>query len=581
MEPYIIPYHSSSPPPLDDDGDGEAGSEDDEFGDFGGFCSPPGIADSTKPPSSLRKPPPTTKAATHPPSCNINHPVELPQTVPTLSLGSGRAKGDVEEQGCNAESTLHLTNGYAEGDHNSGAHGASVAATCSPTEETGFADFTVFAEQAAHPWCCGLTPLGSAEAWAGGVEGTNSAKEIFASGREAVMESEPRSQCAYKAKANVCTKIKHCEKRDAAVEPPSQDHQPQEAAAALRFPSDQPHFGEEVGGKRGDSWREMRYRLNYLQTAESQEDEGSEKGGEKTVPQTICVYESECSEDLASVCDDFSFEGVSAEWEPNVSSLASLGDQSDLDRTDDEDEELGSNWHSHAFGNSSKAANLSQTEAEQAPHRCDQSLTQETTATSNQQHSITDAEDEFADFNDGGSEHRRDRDWVQTADVRVQSLGSLPPSDSFADFCSAPTQEEDGGEGSWAEFQDQRAPEEGSRQPDRVSSLQADGNTEEEQNRVGQCGDSRRNSCQVFMGMKKQPVAVPAFASGLGMLEPTKDAVPALCSTGYPAREPPGPQDIPHPSTGSVQELDWSSRGLSSSQDGTSPRRAPHFWGRK
>lgn len=45
----------------------------------------------------------------------------------------------------------------------------------------------------------------------------------------------------------------------------------------------------------------------------------------------------------------------------------------------------------------------------------------------------------------------------------------------------------------------------------------------------------------------------PIFIIRQGMLEPTKDAVPALCSTGYPAREPPGPQDIPHPSTGSVQ----------------------------
>ncbi|XP_031735587.1 aftiphilin-like [Anarrhichthys ocellatus] len=76
--------------------------------------------------------------------------------------------------------------------------------------------------------------------------------------------------------------------------------------------------------------------------------------------------------------------------------------------------------------------------------------------------------------------------------------------------------------------------------------------------------------------MKKQPVAVPAFASSLGMLEPTKDSVPAVC-----------PPDTPQPSTRSTKEalpssqLDWSSRGLSSSQDGTSPRRAPHFWGWK
>lgn len=94
----------------------------------------------------------------------------------------------------------------------------------------------------------------------------------------------------------------------------------------------------------------------------------------------------------------------------------------------------------------------------------------------------------------------------------------------------------------------------------------------------------------VFIGTKKQPVAVPAFASSLGMLEPTKDSVPAVCSPGHAAvttHTPPGPRDIPDPSADSLQEalpssqLDWSSRGLSSSQDGTSPRRAPHFWGWK
>ncbi|XP_019964593.2 aftiphilin-like isoform X1 [Paralichthys olivaceus] len=681
MEPFIMPLHSSSPPPLDDDGDGEAGAEDDEFGDFGGFCSSRGVADPTEPPPTLREPSHTLKAAALPPNYSVNRPAEQSPTAPTPSSGSVRGQRKIGRKDCKAESSLHLTNGYAEGDHYVETHGASVVGTFSPREETGFADFTVFTEQAVHPWCCGLSPLNSTETWAGDAEGTNMAEKICDPGHEVVLDSEPRSHGASESKGNVCTKVKHCEKRDAAIVQPSQDRpQPQNAAAAFGFPSQRPHFGEEDGGAHGDRWRETRHCLNYLQTSEVQADEDLEKDRERgitTVPQIISVYES-ASEDLESVGDDFSFEGVSADLEPIVSSLASQDDQTDWDQTDAEDEELGNNWHSDSIGNSSsRMADLSQTEARQTFHRCDQSPTQETSATSNQSHSVI---NEFADFDDRVSEHHRDLDCVQTADVSVQSLGSLPPSDSFADFCSATIQEV--GDGSWAEFQDQRAQAEGGQRPDRVSSLQSDGYAEEEQDRVEHCGVSKRNSSQVlscrvqqilrvsfpevvvptvegeeeeeeeeeevlslcaqlhirhlpeseeektpelsdaqrvqrglwwphgevhsavglqfqwggshtnstllrclgvdtrnivFIGMKKQPIAVPAFASSLGMLEPTKDTVPAVCTSGYPAvkvRQPAGPQNKQGPSSDSVQEalpssqLDWSSRGLSSSQDG-------------
>ncbi|XP_062257342.1 aftiphilin-like isoform X1 [Platichthys flesus] len=647
MEPFIMTLHSSSPPPLDEDGDGEAGTEDDEFGDFGGFCSPRGDADPTEPPSTLREPSHALKAATHPPSCSFHPPAE-----PSGSSGSEGDQMEAETKDCDAESSLHLTNGYAGGDHTAGTHGAS--STFSPEEETGFADFTVFTEQAAQPWCCGLSPLNSTETWA---------EQTCDPGHEVVLDSEPRSHCASESKGNVCTKVEHCEERHAAQDPP----QPQRAAAAFGFPSPRPHVREEGVGERGDRWRDARHCLNYVQTSEEPEDRDRSVS---TVPQIISVCES-ASEDLDSVGEDFSFEGVSADLEPIVSSLASQDDQSDWDQTDAEDEELGNKWHSDSFGNSSRReADLSQTEAEQALGHCDQPATQETSSTSNQSQSVTYTGYGFADFDDRGS------DCVQAADVSVESLGSLPPSDSFADFCSAPTQE--AGEGSWAEFHDQKDEEEGSQRPDRASSLQSDGSTEEEQDRVGHCGASRRSSCQVslscrvqqilcasfpevvvptldseeeeevlslcahlhtrhlpeseeekkpelsgaqrvlrglwwphrdahsavglhfqwsgshtnrtllrclsvdtrnilFIGMKKQPVAVPAFASSLGMLEPTKDAEAAVCTSGYAAvtaREPAGPQNQQGPSTNSVQgalpssQRDWSSRGLSSSQDG-------------
>uniref|UniRef100_A0A665TN08 Aftiphilin clathrin-binding box domain-containing protein n=1 Tax=Echeneis naucrates TaxID=173247 RepID=A0A665TN08_ECHNA len=674
MEPYIMPFHSFSPPPLDDDGGGEAGSEEDEFGELGGLpvrvprC-PQGFDDSTQSASSLRGPCQNTKVATNNRNYSFNHQVEQSQPVSTVSSGSGRGQMDVERQECNAGLSLHLTNGYAEGDHTSGA---SVLGSCSFKEETGFADFTVFTEQAAHPWCCGFSPIGSTEQWAG--KGANLGEQICNPGDEIIMDSEPRSHCTFEAKENICTKVKHCEKRDAALVRLSQDH-PQEAAAALGFPSDQPNLTEEDVGKHGDRWRERMHSINSLQTSEVKENRENHIS---TILQTPSVYES-ASDDPVSSCDDLSFEGVSADLEPNVSSLASQGDQTDWDLTDDE--ELGSYRHPGLFDNSSMA-NVSHP-AEQSFHQCHQPTTQETSDTSNQSHSVLFKEDQFENHNDNSSERPTDQEGLQTADVRVQCLGSLPPSDSFADFCSAPTHV--GGEGLWVEFQDQRTHEEvktWTEINDSVSSLQTD---EEVKGRVGQYGIIRRDSCQaslscrvqqlfwasfpevavpavegeadqlklsallhtrqplegdekmlelsaaqciqqglwwpyqdvhsafglqfqwgsshtnksllrclgvdtrniVFIGVKKQPVTVPAFASSLGMLEPTKESLQVVCSPGYTAVTAQTATGIRTPPTNVVREalpssqLDWSSRGLSSSQGGTSPRRAPHFWGRK
>lgn len=501
-----MPFHSSSPPPLDDDG-GEAGSEEDEFGEFGGFsdgvsCTPLGFADSTEPPSSPRQPSSTIKAATGQPNSSFNQqPAEQSQPTSTGNSGASRGQVEVEGQHSNAESSFHFTNGYADR-YNSGTQTATLSGACSPKEETGFADFTVFTEQEAHPWCCGFSPMGSTEQWGGGVGGTNSLGEKPCDpGHGIVMDSEPRSHCAYKGRENGCTTVKHCEKRDAALVQSSQDHcQSQEAATTFDYPS---HPGDEELGKTADSQRERRHRLNSLQTSELQDYRESEEDVEDrensvfTVPQTFSEYES-ATEDIGSFCDDVSFECPSEDLEPNVSSLASQEDQTDWDQTDVEEEELGDYRHSDSFVNNCMAnLRLSQSDAEKGLHYCDQSATQETAATSNQS-SATHTNDGFADFKDGSSEHHWDGDHAQTADAGVQSLGSLPPSDSFADFCSAPTQED--GDGSWAEFKEQRAQEEGktwTQFREQVSSLQTDGDTEEEQDRMGQHRGSKRKSYQV------------------------------------------------------------------------------------
>ncbi|XP_031695622.1 aftiphilin-like [Anarrhichthys ocellatus] len=494
MEPVVMPFHSSSPPPLDDE---EAGSEDEEFGEFGGFsvvvsCSHPVYADSTDSASSLRQPRPNIKpAATHQPNCSFNRPVE--QFQPTSAVDQRR----VERQDCNVGSRVRLTNGYFEGDPSSGTHTASAVGARYPSEETGFADFTVFTEQAAHPWCCGFTPTGSRGRWDVRLEhktSSSSGGQIGDPGQEVVLDSEPRSHCAHEAEGNVCTKVEHCEKRDAALVQPSQDRrQSQEAAAALDFPPEEPHSGgEEEFSKSGDGQNERRYSLNSLQTAETQKDGESDEKSVSTVPQTFGVYGS-ASEDLASSSDDLSFECPSADVEPNVSSLVSHEDQTDWDQTDDEDYS--------DFPVNDSVANVFRFEAEKGFHYCDQSATQETRATSSQSRPGT--------HTDGTCSDVKDHECLQTANAAVQSLGNLPPSDSFADFCSAPTQEE--GEGSWAEFKDQRALEEEktwTRSREQVSSLQT---AEEEQDRDGKHGVSRRNSCQASLSCRVQQLLMASF----------------------------------------------------------------------
>nr|XP_057914219.1 aftiphilin isoform X2 [Doryrhamphus excisus] len=274
MEPDILPYqHSSAPPPLDDDM-GEAGSEEDEFGGFV-FDLP---------------------ASTEPPFLKSSFNLQTEHSS-SETVEGGRPSLD-----------LCTTNGF-----------------CGSAEETGFADFSVFTEQAAHPWCCGFAPLGGA---AVGTKPSSSLRES----RQVVMDAEPRSRCA-------CT----------------------------------PH------------------QTSQDKTKKLQKEH---------------ILNKSTTEDLDSFCDDVSFEGTSEDLEPNVSSLASQEDQ-----TGDEDESL-FEWDTYC-------------------HRGDQAASQGTCATSHVSSQFND--ERFDNCVDG-------------------ETPGLPPSDSFADFCSAVPQE-DGGR-AWVEFKD-------------------------------------------------------------------------------------------------------------------------------
>uniref|UniRef100_A0A3Q2QIR2 Aftiphilin n=1 Tax=Fundulus heteroclitus TaxID=8078 RepID=A0A3Q2QIR2_FUNHE len=577
MDRDVTPSHS--PPPLD--ADDEVVSEEDGFGDFskGGGCTPPGRADVSEPPSSFRRTYPSEKPATRLPDPGSNHLAE-----PT-SEESGR---------CPPESS-HCSNGHAEEDLRPEAFSGSIA-SCSG-EATGFADFTVFTEQAGHPWCCGFTEQWDDRAGGGRL---SVGEQVCDSGPEFVTESEPRSQLAYEANGGVCVESEHCEKRDAAPVQPPQDHR------------------------------------------RSQEDESGGNSGP----------EEPASGDGASCLDDLSLKAASEELEPNTSSLTSPGGQAAWDRTDDEGE-VTQNCGTPDSLVSSGRANLGLSEWEMDGPHCN--APQGTSATSCQPHSGTHTQEKRTHLSDINTEPHREP--VGTADPGVQSLGTLAPSDSFADFCSAPAQDDEEGP-TWADFTGQSAPVEGSVWTER----REPGDEEEEPD---QDGVTRMNRCQgqaslfchvqqllrssfpevrlpavegeedlpnlgallhsqpspeteedipevshalriqqsvlsphedlrcslglqfrwggshsnttllrclgvdprniVFMGTKKQAVTVPAYASSLGMLDATKDPSPAV--TG-----PSGPRETQEPSTRSEQELppnkaDWSCRRLSSSQE--------------
>ncbi|CAG6016486.1 unnamed protein product [Menidia menidia] len=442
MEPDLMPLHSSTPPQLDCDGDEGVGSEEEEFGDFsvGISCSSLGFAVAPDPASRFQQPPPVIKPETHQPNSTVYQPAE---ESPHSSSGSesSRGPGDVESQNSNAESLSHLTNGFGPAACKSG--GAPVLD--SPEEETGFADFTVFTEQVSHPWCCGLT-----EQWdtkVGGVDGS--------SGRDvkAVTESEPRSQ------------IPHCVQGDAAlVHPPQDHHQPQPAAAALSFSS-----GGDDSGSPLDARRERRLSWNSPETSETQRST-------ERLPQGS-MYGS-ASDDLGSFCDDWSFEGVSADLEPIVSSLGSEEGQTECDRTDEEEEE-------EEEEDSMANLGLSGTGKDFQPFNL--YVTQETSATSSRPQPGPDPKERL-DLADVGLMHQRDRESAQTAEAGAPFQGNLRLSDSFADFCSAPTRDD---EGLWADFKEQLDCRE------LVSNFEDDGGDEEGLERREQLG-ALRNSCQLF-----------------------------------------------------------------------------------
>ncbi|XP_056148196.1 aftiphilin-like [Lampris incognitus] len=397
---------------------------------------------------------------------------------------------------------------------------------------------------------------------------------------------------------------------------------------------------------------------------------------------TTSLCESD-SEHFASLYDTVSLGCPSEVFDPTLSSLNPQEEKSSRQVEEEQEESGNTSWVS---------ANLSLSQSRKGNHfDLSESMPQETTVPSNQLKSRMFVAESFADFKEDCLEPNGDQSPVQIVDGGEQCMGSLPSSDSFADFCSAPIEGDE--EGCWAEFRNQRHQAEGNtwtqfgeegsttqtegdaevkqdrRRGDEASNgdscqdsvprriqrllhtsfpevLVASGGQHEEevlslsnllqaqnhhpedgrQERPHQCpemhgvqwgmwwqrmdihnavglkfqwGDSHTNKILlmclgmdtrniVFTGKRKQPVVVPAFASSLGMLEPTKESMPAVCHPGCTAvttQGSPAPRGILDPLADSVQEMPsssqshWISSGLCNSQDGTSSHPASPFGG--
>lgn len=509
MEPDVMPMHPSTPPPLD--GDEEVGAEEDEFGDFGSFSvgvsSTLSFGHFTEPTSSLRQPCP----ATHLPSSSFDDPVEQYQPTSTVTSGVGGGQIEIKGKHCNADPPLHLTNGCPKRDHpsehlESGLNTASVMSACSLGEETGFADFPAFAEQAVHPWCCGFSPMGGGENWDGRAAETNltnSFDESQCDSRQEInMDSVPRSHAA-KEKVKDCTKVKHCEQRDSALIQSSQDHLPQDPAAlAPRSEECHPGEGELVhpGVSQGEGGRSPSFNMKPPQTNQTGEELQSEEereDGEESVsplPHTGCVS---VNEDFASFCHVVSPEEAPEDFDPGLSFPAPQKDEAEeLGEGTDGEEDSGNfvSITSQGFANLS----LSQSEAEEGCAHFDQPepMVLEASPDLIWSEGRTDVAEDSTDFKEVGSGDHRDHD--QRSDAVDQGLANLPPSDSFADFCSAPT--EGGGEGCWGALRDPRAPTEGktwAQFGEEDSAKSTERHAEEDLDRGQGDGSSRRDSGQV------------------------------------------------------------------------------------
>ncbi|XP_046885395.1 aftiphilin isoform X2 [Hypomesus transpacificus] len=472
MEPDIMPMYSSSPPPLDDEDEASTEEDEDDFREFRGFCGAGSDSFSFPkfthlPPSDLNQP--SQAAAEHfansgnrisqlGDSIPESHSVEKSQPTSTITTGVCRAHQQ-KEQCCNREHHKSLSNVLSEGEtfrHSTfGTNSVSAPGAHSLSEEPGFVELSVFSETQVHPWCCGFTPSGTAKDWGDRAESTNR-EECLKTKQQTVTDCELRSVAGERVRDR--TIIHHCEQRDTGFTHPPQDHR-LKAPASLSFPSEVLDSGDEdLEDLRSEDRTPSLSQSIHLKKApelvvgksdeEKEVEIDSEEIEQSASPLNNTVSESS-SEDFASFCDAVSPVGVE--------------DFGDFVQTIDtplppapEKKEVVSGYLREETEIQLEEERENIRDAGISPSQLNASL---------EESRIQGEEECSADLNQNQREvGDKDLDQAQDSGVREWAQIGLPPSDSFADFCSAPSDQEECLEGEaggdWVAFDVMGAPTE-------------------------------------------------------------------------------------------------------------------------
>lgn len=427
MEPADLIPSKSSPPPLDGVGH-EMGPAEEEPRGFGQVS----VGVSCRPPGLTDSP--DSPSSLRQPSPPIKSTTHQPGCNFSLSVKQSQPMFSMNSgSGWNGRDTEHQALKaesfvHLTNDYRSAdTRIASAANARLPREEMGFADFTVFTEQTVHQWCCGFTPSGNSEKFDSGLEQRNT--------------SNSPVERAFKPGQGVFG--------DSELSPHSSKAKDKDCTIIR-------HWQE------GDA--------AVTQPSQDQQ-QPQETAVTLVLPFVKPYFEKEEPDQNNLTCRGSSYK--TSEVQEDGGEQSARG------------EEPG---NSHSVNSSTVKS--TQPETEEGLQRFISSETQENSATSSQLQSGSHSEDDVSDAR-CSLESQRDPVHVHTANAAVLILGTLPPSDSFADFCAAPVR--DDGENLWAEFTDLK--EQGgetawTREPARHVPA-------EEEDKAEQCGVTEQTSCQV------------------------------------------------------------------------------------
>ncbi|XP_010865794.4 aftiphilin [Esox lucius] len=505
MEQEVMRIYSSSPPAKDDESGGEE-EEDDNLGVFsGGVASVRGVTVSSSQHHSLTTGPvPPTPSTDHsavrnPALADAGHnngtltrgtgdlkrPQAMDPSQPDYSVTSefktDRSGLEVKGRHCHCDLPERpLTNGLFE-QHYQGtmSTGPVPAGLRGPSQESGFADFSVFTEPEMdlEAWCCGFSHTGTTEHQKNGRTKGSNLTNGFCEGHS--LEEDTEQEPGGEPDPLCLEEPGHC--KLTGLEPilPSQGlSAPQE-----RFPAG----GEELGGPgesgnrtSSTSWHGTLRSLTQdpeLGAGREEDDEEEETEPEESVSSLPTTVSASVSEEFASFCEAVFPDALEelGDFAETVFVPSSPGEKEEKE-AEKEVVEIEEKEETEKEVQQSNRRENPKMEAANLEKKVNNGTYQEGFTDLSQSESMT--QEGFSNFNQSVSENHKgladsdqdNPDLTQTNPDLTQTCednrgeewgeGVLPPSDSFADFHSAPlktsTEEQgDTKESCWA-FGEQR-----------------------------------------------------------------------------------------------------------------------------